>query len=60
MSSSAPAQRGLLFVVSAPSGTGKTTVVERLVDVYPQLEKSRSYTSRPARPGGPTASTIIL
>jgi guanylate kinase len=51
MSSSAPGQRGLLFVVSAPSGTGKTTVVERLVDVYPQLEKSRSYTSRPARAG---------
>ena len=29
MSSSAP--RGLLFIVSAPSGTGKTTLVERLV-----------------------------
>ena len=27
------ARRGLLFVVSAPSGTGKTTVVERLVHV---------------------------
>ena len=26
-------RRGLLFVVSAPSGTGKTTVVERLVQV---------------------------
>jgi guanylate kinase len=43
--------RGLLFVVSAPSGTGKTTVVERLVEVQPRLVKSRSYTSRPARPG---------
>jgi guanylate kinase len=38
-------------VVSAPSGTGKTTVVERLVDVVPRLSLSRSYTSRPARPG---------
>jgi guanylate kinase len=43
--------RGLLFVVSAPSGTGKTTVVERLVEVCPGLARSRSYTSRKARPG---------
>ena len=43
--------RGLLFVVSAPSGTGKTTVVERLVEVCPGLVRSRSYTSRPAREG---------
>lgn len=41
--------KGLLFVVSAPSGTGKTTVVEELVKVVPGLELSRSYTSRPAR-----------
>jgi guanylate kinase len=44
-------RRGRLFVVSAPSGTGKTTVVERLVQVVPDLALSRSYTSRPARPG---------
>jgi guanylate kinase len=44
-------QRGLLVVVSAPSGTGKTTVVERLVEVCPDLERSRSFTSRPARSG---------
>lgn len=44
-------RRGLLFVVSAPSGTGKTTVVERLVHVVPDLALSRSYTSRQARPG---------
>jgi guanylate kinase len=46
-----PARPGILFVVSAPSGTGKTTVVERLVQVVPDLALSRSYTSRPARPG---------
>jgi len=46
-----PPRRGLLFVVSAPSGTGKTTVVERLVQVLPDLALSRSYTSRAARPG---------
>jgi guanylate kinase len=48
---SSEARRGLLFVVSAPSGTGKTTVVERLVEVSPGLEQSRSFTSRPARGG---------
>ena len=43
--------RGLLFIVSAPSGTGKTTLVERLVQDLPNLHMSRSYTSRPARAG---------
>ena len=44
-------RRGLLFIVSAPSGAGKTTLVERLVEQVPRLRMSRSYTSRPARPG---------
>ena len=44
-------QRGLLFIVSAPSGTGKTTLVERLVREVPGLVLSRSYTSRAARDG---------
>jgi guanylate kinase len=43
--------RGLLFIVSAPSGAGKTTLVERLVEEMPYLRMSRSYTSRPAREG---------
>jgi len=43
--------RGLLFIVSAPSGAGKTTLVERLVEQVPHLKMSRSYTSRPARDG---------
>jgi guanylate kinase len=43
--------RGLLFIVSAPSGAGKTTLVERLVEQVPHLRMSRSYTSRPARAG---------
>jgi guanylate kinase len=46
-----PARRGLLFIVSAPSGTGKTTLVERVVQLVPGLRMSRSYTSRPARVG---------
>ena len=39
----------MLFIVSAPSGTGKTTLVERLVKVTDRLKMSRSYTSRPPR-----------
>jgi guanylate kinase len=42
---------GLLFIVSAPSGAGKTTLVERVVEQTPHLKMSRSYTSRPARQG---------
>lgn len=51
MSSELTLQRGLLMVISAPSGTGKTTVVDRLVETTPGLSRSRSYTSRPARAG---------
>jgi guanylate kinase len=51
MSSSSEGRRGLLFIVSAPSGTGKTTLVERLVKITPNLRMSRSYTSRLARDG---------
>ena len=50
-SPSSQAKRGLLFIVSAPSGTGKTTLVERLVRITPDLRMSRSYTSRAARDG---------
>lgn len=50
MSNNAP-ERGRLFVVSAPSGTGKTTVVEAVIARTPGLVRSRSYTSRPARIG---------
>lgn len=43
-------RKGLLFVVSAPSGTGKTTLVEKLVQRVPDVVMSRSYTSRAPRP----------
>src|SRR5512142_2132662 len=49
--SSEAARRGVLFIVSAPSGTGKTTLVERLVNLTPGVEISRSFTSRGARAG---------
>ena len=44
-------EQGLLFIISAASGTGKTTLAERLVQILPNLRMSRSYTSRPARAG---------
>ena len=44
-------RQGQLFVVSAPSGTGKTTAVERLVERVPDLRVSCSYTSRAPRVG---------
>src|SRR5688500_1844074 len=50
-SSGGAARRGLLLIVSAPSGTGKTALVERLVHEVPKLHMSRSYTSRSARTG---------
>jgi guanylate kinase len=42
---------GLLFIISAPSGTGKTTLAERLVEGRTDLQLSRSYTSRAPREG---------
>ena len=44
-------KEGLLFVVSAPSGTGKTTLCRAMVQVFPDLRFSISYTTRPMRPG---------
>ncbi len=43
--------RGQLFIVSAPSGAGKTTLVERLVEQMPHLRMSRSYTSTRGQTG---------
>lgn len=43
-------RRGLLFVVSAPSGAGKTTLVNALLDTDSQLVASVSHTTRPRRP----------
>lgn len=43
--------RGILFVISAPSGTGKSTLARRLVDEDGEIEFSISYTTRPKREG---------
>lgn len=39
-------KKGLLLVVSSPSGAGKTTLCRQLVDHHPQLQFSVSYTTR--------------
>jgi guanylate kinase len=41
--------RGRLFIVSAPAGTGKTTLVRMLNDEFPNLTPSISCTTRPKR-----------
>lgn len=40
---------GKLIIFSAPSGSGKTTIVKRMLEVFPQLEFSISATSRAPR-----------
>jgi guanylate kinase len=42
-------QNGLIFVVSAPAGTGKTTLVRMLCDEFDCVQESVSFTTRPAR-----------
>ncbi len=44
-------RRGDLFVISAPSGAGKTTLCRMLVQDFPDLRHSVSYTTRKMRPG---------
>ena len=42
---------GTLFIVAAPSGAGKTTLVSRLLADDPQVQLSISFTTRAPRPG---------
>ena len=44
-------RRGLMFVLSSPSGAGKTTLSRRLIERMPGLRMSVSVTTRPKRPG---------
>jgi guanylate kinase len=42
---------GTLFIVSAPSGAGKTSLVKALIDAQPNIRVSVSHTTRAMRPG---------
>src|SRR3981081_4893265 len=44
-------RRGLMFVLSSPSGAGKTTLSRMLIERTPGLKMSVSATTRPMRPG---------
>jgi guanylate kinase len=50
-SDGAPARKPMLFVVSSPSGAGKTTLTRRLMEEFDRLTFSISYTTRPPREG---------
>jgi guanylate kinase len=45
------ARRGLMLVLSSPSGAGKTTIARKLLDSDTAIEMSVSHTTRPARNG---------
>ncbi len=44
-------KRGHLFIISAPAGTGKTTLVKMLTEEFPNVTRSITCTTRKARPG---------
>jgi len=44
-------QAGKLFVITAPSGAGKTSLIDAIMQADPSLKISVSYTTRPPRPG---------
>lgn len=44
-------EQGLAFIVSAPAGTGKNTLVHRLIEEFPSVVETVSCTTRAPRPG---------
>lgn len=44
-------REGVIFIISAPSGAGKTTLCKEIIDIFPTLRHSVSYTTRAPRAG---------
>ena len=44
-------REGVLYVISAPSGAGKTSLCKEIIDIFVNLRHSVSYTTRPPRTG---------
>src|SRR5258708_8770237 len=53
-------RRGLMFVLSSPSGAGKTTLSRLLIERMPRLTLSVSATTRPMRPGAIEGSDYLF
>ncbi|MFN2644751.1 MAG: guanylate kinase [Burkholderiales bacterium] len=51
MSGASRKRKGTLFVVTAPSGAGKTSLIDAVMGADPSLKASISYTTRAPRPG---------
>lgn len=43
--------KGIAYIISAPSGAGKTTLCKMAAEHFPEIRNSVSYTTRPPRPG---------
>ena len=44
-------RKGILYVISAPSGAGKTSICRAILTLFPNLRQSISYTTRAMRSG---------
>lgn len=44
-------REGVLYIISAPSGAGKTTLCREVLDLFPHMRHSVSFTTRQMRPG---------
>lgn len=42
-------KKGKLFILSAPAGTGKTTLIEKITKEFPHIKQSISFTTRKSR-----------
>lgn len=46
-----PCEKGLVFVISAPAGAGKTTLAKKLIEEFSDIVLNVSFTTRKPRPG---------